>query len=299
MAAIAPAQRPREDRRGSCVTGIGQDPDNEAGVQGHGEVKAEAPPRLKLVGVSKSFPGVRANDNVHLSVRPGEIHALLGENGAGKSTLVKMIYGVLAPDDGRDPVRRRAGAHLQSARRPPARHRHGVSAFLAVRGDDGAGEHRARARLAPVRARTARRVQPGARNLPPQARCAPDRLDAERRRASAHRDRPRAPAQSEPADHGRADVGADAAGGRATVRDAQAPGLERLLDPLHFPQAARDHRPLRHGDHPARRQGRGELRSEARDFAVDGRNDDRRESEGDRQAALAASSVRRNSKSRI
>ncbi len=63
-------------------------------------MKAEAPPRLKLVGVSKSFPGVRANDNVQLSVRPGEIHALLGENGAGKSTLVKMIYGVLAPDEG-------------------------------------------------------------------------------------------------------------------------------------------------------------------------------------------------------
>ncbi len=63
-------------------------------------MKADSPPRLKLVGVSKSFPGVRANDNVHLSVRPGEIHALLGENGAGKSTLVKMIYGVLAPDEG-------------------------------------------------------------------------------------------------------------------------------------------------------------------------------------------------------
>jgi general nucleoside transport system ATP-binding protein len=68
--------------------------------QGRGEVKAEAPPRLRLVGVSKSFPGVRANDDVHLGVRPGEIHALLGENGAGKSTLVKMIYGVLAPDEG-------------------------------------------------------------------------------------------------------------------------------------------------------------------------------------------------------
>ena len=63
-------------------------------------MKAEAPPRLKLVGVSKSFPGVRANDNVNLSVKPGEIHALLGENGAGKSTLVKMIYGILAPDEG-------------------------------------------------------------------------------------------------------------------------------------------------------------------------------------------------------
>ncbi len=63
-------------------------------------MKVEAPLRLKLVGVSKSFPGVRANDNVNLSVKPGEIHALLGENGAGKSTLVKMIYGILAPDEG-------------------------------------------------------------------------------------------------------------------------------------------------------------------------------------------------------
>jgi simple sugar transport system ATP-binding protein len=63
-------------------------------------VNVEVPPRLRLVGVSKSFPGVRANDNVSLSVRPGEIHALLGENGAGKSTLVKMIYGVLSPDEG-------------------------------------------------------------------------------------------------------------------------------------------------------------------------------------------------------
>jgi ABC-type uncharacterized transport system ATPase subunit len=57
-------------------------------------------PRLELRGVSKRFPGVLANDNVDLIVKPGEIHALLGENGAGKSTLVKIIYGILSPDAG-------------------------------------------------------------------------------------------------------------------------------------------------------------------------------------------------------
>jgi simple sugar transport system ATP-binding protein len=58
------------------------------------------PFRLELSGVTKAFPGVLANDRVSFGVRPGAIHALLGENGAGKSTLVKMIYGVLHPDDG-------------------------------------------------------------------------------------------------------------------------------------------------------------------------------------------------------
>jgi simple sugar transport system ATP-binding protein len=56
--------------------------------------------RLELRGVTKAFPGVLANDQVSFGVRPGEVHALLGENGAGKSTLVKMIYGVLHPDAG-------------------------------------------------------------------------------------------------------------------------------------------------------------------------------------------------------
>lgn len=58
------------------------------------------PPRLRLEGISKSYPGVLANSGVSLSVRPGEIHAVLGENGAGKSTLMKIIYGAVRPDAG-------------------------------------------------------------------------------------------------------------------------------------------------------------------------------------------------------
>jgi simple sugar transport system ATP-binding protein len=57
-------------------------------------------PRLELKQIVKQFPGCLANDHVDLTVQPGEIHALLGENGAGKSTRVKIIYGVLKPDDG-------------------------------------------------------------------------------------------------------------------------------------------------------------------------------------------------------
>ena len=49
---------------------------------------------LEMRGITKSFPGVNALDNVNLAVRTGEIHALVGENGAGKSTLMKVLSGV-------------------------------------------------------------------------------------------------------------------------------------------------------------------------------------------------------------
>ncbi|MYR44926.1 sugar ABC transporter ATP-binding protein [Streptomyces sp. SID5910] len=61
-----------------------------------------APPAevLAVRGLSKTFPGVRALDDVDLTLHPGEVHALIGENGAGKSTLIKLLTGVYRPDAG-------------------------------------------------------------------------------------------------------------------------------------------------------------------------------------------------------
>jgi simple sugar transport system ATP-binding protein len=59
-----------------------------------------AGPLLQMTGMTKQYPGCLANDHVSLTIEHNQIHALLGENGAGKSTLVKIIYGVVRPDEG-------------------------------------------------------------------------------------------------------------------------------------------------------------------------------------------------------
>ena len=56
--------------------------------------------RLEMRGVCKSFPGVKALDHAQLCLRPGKVHALMGENGAGKSTLMKCLFGIYTVDEG-------------------------------------------------------------------------------------------------------------------------------------------------------------------------------------------------------
>ncbi|WP_037731794.1 ABC transporter ATP-binding protein [Streptomyces megasporus] len=63
-------------------------------------MNASSPPAVELAGITKRFPGVVANHDIHLSVRKGTVHAIVGENGAGKSTLMKILYGMQKPDEG-------------------------------------------------------------------------------------------------------------------------------------------------------------------------------------------------------
>jgi ABC-type uncharacterized transport system ATPase subunit len=65
------------------------------------DVATMAPPlAVRLTGITKRYPGVVANSDINLSVRPASVHALVGENGAGKSTLMKTLFGLHQPDEG-------------------------------------------------------------------------------------------------------------------------------------------------------------------------------------------------------
>ena len=80
-------------------------------------------PVLALRNVSKTFPGVRALDDVSFDVWPGEVHALLGENGAGKSTLIKIVSGVYPQGSGEMKVNGKA-VHFAHPREAQA---HGIA----------------------------------------------------------------------------------------------------------------------------------------------------------------------------
>ena len=181
-------------------------------------------PLLRLAGIVKRYPTVTALGGVRLEVAEGEIHAVLGENGAGKSTLMKIIYGVVQPDDGAI-----AGAARRSRSRTRRRRaRLGIGMVfqhfalfetltvaeniaLALPGRFGAslGLSELAARIAEVSRRYGLPVDP--------RRSVHELSVGERQRVEIVRC---LLAVAAPAHHGRADLGADAAGGRAALRHA-------------------------------------------------------------------------------
>ena len=69
-------------------------------VKGENETGSQSDYVIEMLHITKEFPGIKANDDITLQLRRGEIHALLGENGAGKSTLMSVLFGLYQPDSG-------------------------------------------------------------------------------------------------------------------------------------------------------------------------------------------------------
>ena len=100
---------------------------------------------LHVDAIAKAYGATVALDGASFAVRPGEVHALLGENGAGKSTMVKMLSGLVQPDAGTIRAGRHAGATAAAGRRAAARHPDGVSGDDPRQGPDRRTEHAAAA----------------------------------------------------------------------------------------------------------------------------------------------------------
>jgi ABC-type uncharacterized transport system ATPase subunit len=168
---------------------------------------------------------VRANDGVNLRVKPGEIHAVLGENGAGKSTLMKIIYGAVQPDEGEI---RWNGQPVQVPSPAQAR-KLGISMVyqhFSLFDTLTAAENVWLGWTSPSAWPRSAAHRRGGAHLRPGRRPAAPGAHAERGRAPARGDRARAADQPAAADPGRAHLGAHAAGGGQALRHAAPAGDE-------------------------------------------------------------------------
>ena len=228
------------------------------------ETNAVSIPRLQLAHITKRYPAVVANSDVSLTVQPGETHAVLGENGAGKSTLMKIIYGSVKPDEGSvmwngQPVHIRNPQEARALGISMVFQHFSLFDTLTVAENVWLGLDKSLTLNQVTHSITAKAAEYGldidpARPVHTLSVGEMQRVEIIRALAD----------QSQVADPGRADLGADAAGRGEAVRGAQEAGVGRLQHPLHQPQAARDPRAVQRMHRAARRQGHGRLQSAAR-----------------------------------
>ena len=216
-----------------------------------GNVRHQRRPLSNSAALTKRFPGVLALDDASLTVRRGEIHAVIGQNGAGKSTMINVLSGMLRPDAGEIVLAGKPAAIATTAASDRARRRHRLPGAEPAPQPDGCAEHRARTRAAPAWLARHRRDARSAR----RRRC--DRLGLD----LAAGDHGRLPFAR------RAPAGRDRQGARRTTRACssstsrrrrwRSARRERLFailrrtprrghgDPLRLASLSRDPRPLR------------------------------------------------------
>ena len=225
------------------------------------ESPAVRAPALEMRGITKRYPGVVANDAIDLDIRPGEIHALLGENGAGKTTLMNVLYGLARPDAGQI-LLDGTEVHLTGPSDAIARginmvHQHFMLVpVLTVAENIVLGEESTTAGVFLDRKGADRHIVDARPAVRLRDRPRREGRDAVGRLAAAGRD-PQGPVpRREDPRPRRTDGGPDPAGDRGDLRGPAAAGGRGSQHRVHQPQAvrgARDRGPD-HG-HPAR-QGR-------------------------------------------
>ena len=221
---------------------------------------SRAPLAVELRGIVKRFPGIVANDGVDFELRPGEVHALLGENGAGKSTLMNIVAGLYRPDEGEmrvdgRPVRFRSPRDAIAAGLGMIHQHFALVPSQTVTENVLLGLDRPRFLLRLGEAR--RRGGRAGGRCRPEGGSARQGLAALRRGAAARRDPEDAlPRRARP-DHGRAHGRPGPAGDRGALPHAARDDRQRPLDRLHQPQAGRGagHRRPRHGHASRPRHG--------------------------------------------